>query len=162
LPIRTVNGTTIHIKDVASVRDGYAPQNSVVHSNGKKAVLVSIYKSGGASTLDIVSRIRAALPQLMTTLPKELKISLLFDQSVFVRAAVSGVVREAGIAAALTALMILVFLGSWRSTVIILISIPLSILVSIIVLGALGHSLNIMTLGGMALSVGILVDEATV
>jgi CzcA family heavy metal efflux pump len=162
LPIKTVNGTTLYVKDVAHVRDGFAPQNSMVHSNGKRAVLESILKSGGASTLDIVARIRAALPQIMTTLPRDLRINLLFDQSIFVRAAISSVLREAAIAAGLTALMILLFLGSWRSTVIILVSIPLSILVSIIVLGALGETLNTMTLGGMALAVGILVDDATV
>jgi multidrug efflux pump subunit AcrB len=162
LPIKTINGTTIYIRDVAHVRDGFAPQNSIVHAHGKKAVLVSILKAGGASTLDIVRRIRDALPGIMNTLPKELKINLLFDQSVFVRAAVEGVLREGIIAAGLTALMILLFLGSWRSTVIILVSIPLSILVSIIVLGALGQTLNTMTLGGMALAVGILVDDATV
>src|SRR5450432_1887900 len=162
LPVKTVNGTTVYIRDVASVRDGYAPQTSMVHVAGKRSVLMTILKNGSASTLDVVSRIRELMPGTMAKLPKELKASLLFDQSVFVRAAVSGVVKEAAIAAALTALMILLFLGSWRSTLIVVISIPLSILVSIIVLRALGHTLNVMTLGGMALAVGILVDDATV
>ncbi|HEX3776812.1 MAG TPA: efflux RND transporter permease subunit [Polyangiaceae bacterium] len=162
IPVKTVNGTTIYIKDVANVRDGYAPQTSMVHVSGKRSVLMSILKNGSASTLDVVARIREILPTTMAKLPKELKASLLFDQSVFVRAAVSGVVKEAAIAAGLTALMILLFLGSWRSTLIVVISIPLSILVSIIMLRALGHTLNVMTLGGMALAVGILVDDATV
>jgi multidrug efflux pump subunit AcrB len=162
IPIKSVNGTTVYIKDVASVRDGYAPQTSIVHVAGKRSVLMTILKNGSASTLDVVSNIRNMMPGTMAKLPKELKASLLFDQSVFVRAAVSGVVKEASIAAGLTALMILLFLGSWRSTLIVVVSIPLSILVSIIVLRALGHTLNVMTLGGMALAVGILVDDATV
>jgi multidrug efflux pump subunit AcrB len=162
LPVKTVNGTTVYIRDVANVRDGYAPQTSMVHVSGGKSVLMTILKNGSASTLDVVGRIRDMMPGTLAKLPKELKASLLFDQSVFVRAAVSGVVKEAAIAAALTALMILLFLGSWRSTLIVVISIPLSILVSIIVLRALGHTLNVMTLGGMALAVGILVDDATV
>src|SRR5450432_305206 len=162
LPVKTVNGTTVYIRDVASVRDGYAPQTSMVHVSGKRSVLMTILKNGSASTLDVVSRIRSMMPGTMAKLPKELKASLLFDQSIFVRAAVSGVVKEAAIAAGLTALMILLFLGSWRSTLIVVISIPLSILVSIIALRALGHTLNVMTLGGMALAVGILVDDATV
>jgi multidrug efflux pump subunit AcrB len=162
LPIQTVNGTTVHLREVAHVRDGFAPQTSMVHADGKKGALLPILKAGGASTLDIVSRVREALPGILATLPKELKLTLLFDQSVFVRAAVSGVVKEAITAAGLTGLMILLFLGSWRSTLIIVISIPLSILVAIIALGALGQTLNVMTLGGMALAVGILVDDATV
>ena len=162
LPIKTVNGTTVYIRDVASVRDGYSPQTSMVHVSGGRSVLMSILKNGNASTLDVVGAIRDMIPTTMTKVPKELKASLLFDQSVFVRAAVSGVVKEAAIAAGLTALMILLFLGSWRSTLIVVISIPLSILVSIIVLRAMGHTLNVMTLGGMALAVGILVDDATV
>ena len=160
--MKTVNGTTVYIRDVANVRDGYAPQTSMVHVSGGRSVLMSILKNGSASTLDVVGRVREMMPNTLAKLPKELKASLLFDQSVFVRAAVSGVVKEAAIAAALTALMILLFLGSWRSTLIVVISIPLSILVSIIVLRALGHTLNVMTLGGMALAVGILVDDATV
>ena len=162
LPVKTVNGTTVYIRDVAHVRDGFAPQTSMVHADGKKGALLPILKSGGASTLDIVQRIRDALPGVLATLPKELTVTLLFDQSVFVRAAVSGVVKEAAIAAGLTGLMILLFLGSWRSTLIVVVSIPLSILVSIILLAALGQTLNVMTLGGMALAVGILVDDATV
>lgn len=162
LPLKTVNGKTVYLRDVASVRDGNAPQTNMVHVEGKRSVLLSILKSGSASTLDVTSRIHAMLPATMEKLPKELKVSLLFDQSIFVRAAVDGVVHEALIAAGLTALMILLFLGSWRSTLIVVISIPLSILVAIIALDALGHTLNVMTLGGMALAVGILVDDATV
>jgi len=162
IPIKSVNGTTVYVRDVANVRDGYAPQTSIVHVSGGRSVLMSILKNGSASTLDVVSHIREVMPGALAKVPKELKASLLFDQSLFVRAAVSGVVKEAAIAAALTALMILLFLGSWRSTLIVVVSIPLSILVSIIVLRALGHTLNVMTLGGMALAVGILVDDATV
>jgi CzcA family heavy metal efflux pump len=162
LPIKHVNGTTVYLRDVATVAQGFAPQTNVVRQDGHRGVLVTIIKSGSASTLDVVSGIRKLLPRLATTLPPALKIELLNDQSVFVRAAVSGVIREAIIAAALTALMILLFLGSWRSTLIIAISIPLSILTSIIVLGLLGETINIMTLGGLALAVGVLVDDATV
>jgi multidrug efflux pump subunit AcrB len=162
IPIKTENGKTVYIRDVANVRDGYAPQTSIVHVEGRKSVLMTILKNGRASTLDVVARIRDMLPTTMSRLPKDLKVSLLFDQSLFVRAAVDGVVKEAGIAALLTALMILLFLGSWRSTVIVVVSIPLSILVSIIALRALGETLNVMTLGGMSLAVGILVDDATV
>ena len=162
IPIRTVRGTTVYIRDVASVRDGNSPQTSMVHVEGRRSVLMSILKLGGASTLDVVSKIRDMLPGTMAKLPKELNATLLFDQSLFVRAAVDGVVREAVIAAALTALMIFVFLGSWRSTLIVVVSIPLSILVSVILLAAMGHTLNVMTLGGMSLAVGILVDDATV
>ena len=164
LPIKTVNGTTIYIRDVAHVSDKYLPQTNLVHAEGKKGAMVSIYKLGNASTLDIVRRVREAIPKVFPRLPnyKELKITPLFDQSVFVRASIMGVVKEALIAAGLTGLMILLFLGSWRSTLIICISIPLSILVSIIILWALGQTLNVMTLGGMALAVGILVDDATV
>jgi CzcA family heavy metal efflux pump len=162
LPIKTVNGATVFIKDVAHVRDGFAPQTSVVMADGKKAAIVPILKSQGSSTLSVVSAVRAALPGIMATLPSTLKASLVFDQSVFVRAAVTGVLREALIAAALTGIMMLLFLGSWRSTLIVLVSIPLSLLVSVIVLHLLGQTLNLMTLGGMALAVGILVDDATV
>ncbi len=162
IPIRTVNGTTVYIHDVSDVRDGYAPQTSMVHVGGKRSVLMSILKNGSASTLDVVSRIRAMLPGTLARMPKTLKLALLFDQSVFVRAAVSGVVKEALTAAGLTGLMILMFLGSVRSTLIVVISIPLSILVSICVLAAFGETLNVMTLGGLALAVGILVDDATV
>jgi len=162
IPVKVVNGTPIYVHDVANVRDGYAPQQSIVHVEGKKSVLMTILKNGGASTLDVASRIRKMLPQTLARLPKDLKATIFFDQSFFVRAAVSGVVKEAAIAAGLTALMLLVFLGSWRSTVIVIISIPLSILVSIIALSFLGQTLNVMTLGGMSLAVGILVDDATV
>jgi multidrug efflux pump subunit AcrB len=162
IPVKTVGGTTVYVRDVANVRDGYAPQTNMVHVEGGRSVLMSILKNGSASTLDVVARIRAMLPSIAAKLPKELKVTLLFDQSVFVRASVEGVVKEAGIAAGLTALMILLFLGSWRATFVVIISIPLSILVSIIALYALGQTLNVMTLGGMSLAVGILVDDATV
>src|SRR5262249_50724971 len=144
------------------VRDGFAPQTNVVLIDGNKGVLLPVLKSEGASTLDIVSNVRKALPAVEETLPRDLVIKPLFDQSVFVRGAISGVLREAAIAAGLTGLMMLLFLGSWRSTLIVLMSIPLSLLVSIIALNQLGHSLNLMTLGGLALAVGILVDDATV
>jgi multidrug efflux pump subunit AcrB len=162
IPVRTLRGTTVYIRDVAQVRDGSSPQTSMVHVEGRRSVLMSILKLGAASTLDVVSSIRTMLPATLAKLPKELKASLLFDQSLFVRAAVEGVVREAAIAAGLTALMIFVFLNSWRSTLIVVISIPLSILVSLIVLSVMGHTLNVMTLGGLSLAVGILVDDATV
>ncbi len=162
LPIKVVNGATIYLSDVAHARDGFAPQTNIVRQDGRHGVLMSIFKSGNASTLSIVSGIRKALPTIATMLPPELKIQPLADQSIFVRAAISGVVREAIIAACLTGLMILLFLASWRSTLIIAISIPLSIFTSIIVLSALHETINIMTLGGLALAVGILVDDATV
>jgi multidrug efflux pump subunit AcrB len=162
LPIKSANGATVTIGDVATVRDGFAPQTSVVRANGRRGVLMTLLKSAGASTLDIVKRVRGAMPGVLATLPAEYKVDLLFDQSLYVRAAVEGVVKEAGIAAALTALMILLFLGSWRSTVIVVTSIPLSILVSVIVLACIGETLNLMTLGGLSLAVGILVDDATV
>src|SRR5256714_6892467 len=161
VPIKTVKGTTIYIRDVAHVRDGFQVQQNVVHVDGKPGVLLSILKSGKASTLDVVNNVKATLPRAATALPKGYDITPLFDQSIFVRASVQGVVKEAAIAAGLTGLMILLFLGSWRSTLIVVISIPLSILVSIIVLSFMGETLNVMTLGGMALAVGILVDEAT-
>ena len=134
IPIKTVNGTMVYVRDVANVRDGYAPQTSMVHVSGGKSVLMTILKNGSASTLDVVGRIRDIMPATLAKLPKELKASLLFDQSVFVRAAVSGVVKEAAIAAALTALMILLFLGNWRLTLIILASIPLSIIAAVLVM----------------------------
>jgi multidrug efflux pump subunit AcrB len=162
LPIETVNGATVFIRDVAHVRDGFAPQTSVVLADGRKAAILPVLKSQGSSTLRVVSGVRAAIPGIMATLPRSLKATLVFDQSVFVRAAVSGVLREALIAAALTGIMMLLFLGSWRSTLIVLVSIPLSLLVSVSVLHLLGQTLNLMTLGGMALAVGILVDDATV
>jgi multidrug efflux pump subunit AcrB len=164
LPLKSYGSSTVMIKDVAHVSDKYMPQTNLVHVDGKKGVLEAIYKLGGASTLDIVDRIKKQLPGILSRVPenKQFKVTPLFDQSIFVRAAVVGVVKEAAIAAGLTGLMILLFLGSWRSTVIICVSIPLSILVSIICLWVLGETLNVMTLGGMALAVGILVDEATV
>jgi CzcA family heavy metal efflux pump len=162
LPVRSANGATVTIGDVATVRDGFAPQTSLVRANGRRGVLMTVLKSAGASTLDIVHRVRSALPSLLLTLPSQYKIDLLFDQSLYVRAAVDGVIKEAGIAAGLTALMILLFLGSWRSTLIVVTSIPLSILVSLVVLACLGQTLNLMTLGGLSLAVGILVDDATV
>ncbi len=162
LPIKQVNGAIIYIRDVAHVHDGFAVQNNIVNQNGKRAALLTILKTGDASTLTVVDRIKQALPKVRATLPPALNLQTMFDQSVFVRASVSGVVKEALIAACLTAAMILLFLGSWRSTLIVSISIPLSILTSIIVLGAIGQTLNVMTLGGLALAVGILVDDATV
>jgi multidrug efflux pump subunit AcrB len=162
LPVKSVNGTTIYIKDVAYVRDGFAPQTNIVRANGQRGVLMSIYKTGNASTLDVVSKVKSNLNYFSGSLPPGLKLSTLFDQSLFVSAAITGVVREALIAACLTAVMILLFLGNWKSTLIIAISIPLSILVSVLSLSALGQTINIMTLGGLALAVGILVDDATV
>jgi multidrug efflux pump subunit AcrB len=162
LPIKVVNGSTIYIRDVADVHDGNSPQTSIVHVDGGRSVLMSVLKNGAASTLDIVSGIRAKLEETKRTWPDALQVAPINDQSIFVRAAVTGVAVEALLAAALTSLMILLFLGSWRSTVIIAVSIPLSILGSIIGLAAIGETLNIMTLGGLALAVGILVDDATV
>jgi len=162
IPIKTIGGTTIYIKDVAWVRDGFPPQTNIVRVNGQRSVLLTIQKAGNASTLNVISGIKALLPQIKTTLPPQLQIAPLNDQSIFVRSAISGVVRETLIAACLTAFMILTFLGSWRSTVIIATSIPLAILTSIIALSAIGETINIMTLGGLALAVGILVDDATV
>jgi len=162
IPIKTIGGTTIYIKDVAWVRDGFPPQTNIVRVNGQRSVLLTIQKAGNASTLSVIDGIKALLPQIKTTVPPQLDIAPLADQSIFVRGAISGVVRETLIAACLTAFMILVFLGSWRSTVIIATSIPLAILTSIIVLSAIGQTINIMTLGGLALAVGILVDDATV
>src|SRR4051794_1707138 len=162
LPIRTVAGNTIYIHDVAHVRDGFPPQTNIVRVDGSRAALLTIQKVGNASTIDIINNVKNLLPTIAAGLPPELEIKPLADQSVFVQASISGVLREALIAACLTALMILVFLGSWRSTVIIAASIPLSILSSIIVLSALGETINIMTLGGLALAVGMLVDDATV
>ncbi|MFM0516700.1 MULTISPECIES: efflux RND transporter permease subunit [Caballeronia] len=162
IPVRTINGATTYLREVAHVRDGFSPQTNIVRQDGHRGVLISVLKNGNASTLSIVNTLQDLLPQARASLPPDLKISALFDQSVFVKAAVQGVVREALIAAALTAAMILLFLGNWRSTCIIAISIPLSILSSLIVLHALGQTINIMTLGGLALAVGILVDDATV
>src|SRR5712692_9715102 len=162
IPIKTIGATTIYMKDVAWVRDGFPPQTNIVRVNGQRSVLLTIQKAGNASTLSVISAIKGLLPQIKTTVPPQLEIAPLADQSIFVRGAISGVVRETLIAACLTAFMILTFLGSWRSTVIIATSIPLAILTSIIVLSAIGQTINIMTLGGLALAVGILVDDATV
>src|SRR6202166_2696124 len=162
LPVRTVNGATIYMRDVAHIRDGFSPQTNVVRANGQRGVLMAVYKTGGASTLDIVSRVKQTIQNYMGSLPESLHITMFFDQSVFVRASIQGVLREALIAACLTAIMILLFLGNWKSTVIIAVSIPLSILVSVLLLSALHETINIMTLGGLALAVGILVDDATV
>ncbi|AON57007.1 efflux RND transporter permease subunit [Herbaspirillum seropedicae] len=162
LPVRTTNGATIYLKDVANVRDGFSPQTNVVRQDGARGVLLSILKNGGASTLDIVDNLRKLLPTAAQTLPEDIKITPLFDQSVFVKAAVTGVISEALIAAGLTAAMVLLFLGNWRSTLIIGLTIPLSIMAAILILAALGETLNLMTLGGLALSVGILVDQAIV
>jgi CzcA family heavy metal efflux pump len=162
MPIKRVNGTIVYLRDVATVSNGSAFQTNIVRQDGRRGVLISILKAGNASTLSVVKGIRELLPRVAQTVPAELKVTPLGDQSVFVRAAVSGVIREAIIAATLTGLMILLFLGSWRSTLIIAVSIPLSILTSVIVLSLLGETINTMTLGGLALAVGILVDDATV
>src|SRR5215471_13346055 len=162
IPIKTIGSTTIYMKDVAWVRDGFPPQTNIVRVNGQRSVLLTIQKAGDASTLKVIAGIKSLLPQIAATVPPQLKIQPLADQSIFVLGAINGVVREALIAACLTAFMILIFLGSWRSTVIIAISIPLAILTSLIVLSAIGETINIMTLGGLALAVGILVDDATV
>jgi multidrug efflux pump subunit AcrB len=162
LPVKTLNNATLYMRDVAHIRDGFAPQTNIVRQDGNRGALMSIYKNGNASTLQIVAGIKSIVQQAAQALPPELKISSLFDQSLFVRASIEGVIREAIIAAGLTAIMILIFLGDWRPTIVISISIPLSIFVSIILLGAIGQTINIMTLGGLALAVGILVDDATV
>ena len=162
LPVKVVNNTPVYLRDVANVSDGFSPQTNIVRRDGHRGTLVTVLKAGESSTLDIVKGIRKLLPQVAATLPPELKITPLADQSIFVRASINGVVREAIIAACLTGLMILIFLGSWRSTLIIAISIPLSILSSVIMLSFLHETINIMTLGGLALAVGILVDDATV
>ncbi len=161
-PIKVINGSPVYVRDVGYVRDGFAPQTNIVRQDGTRGVLISVLKNGNASTLDVVSGVRGLLPRIASTLPPELRMQPVGDQSIFVRAAISGVIREAIIAACLTGIMILIFLGSWRSTVIIAISIPLSILTSMCVLSALHQTINIMTLGGLALAVGILVDDATV
>ena len=162
IPIKTVGGTTIYVRDVAWVRDGFPPQTNIVRVNGQRSVLLTIQKAGDASTLTVIAGVKTLLPQIASTIPSHLKMHPLADQSVFVLGAVSGVVREALVAACLTALMILIFLGNWRSTLIIATSIPLAILTSLIVLSVSGQTINIMTLGGLALAVGILVDDATV
>jgi len=162
LPVRSVRGATTYLRDVAHVRDGFSPQTNIVRQDGQRGVLLSVLKNGGASTLQIVKELRERLPNVLQSLPQSLKITPLFDQSLFVKAAIGGVVREALIAACLTAALILLFLGNWRSTCIIAVSIPLSILSSILALWGIGETINIMTLGGLALAVGILVDDATV
>uniref|UniRef100_UPI0032203BA7 efflux RND transporter permease subunit n=1 Tax=Legionella sp. TaxID=459 RepID=UPI0032203BA7 len=161
-PVKAIPGGVLYVRDVAHVRDGFPPQTNVVTVNGQRAVMMSVIKTGEASTLDIVNRVKALIPLLRDMMPPALKLSVLGDQSIFVTAAIKGVIREGVIAACLTGLMILIFLGSWRSTFIITLSIPLSILASLAVLSALGETINIMTLGGLALAVGILVDDATV
>jgi len=162
LPVKVVGNSTIYLRDVANIRDGFAPQTNIVRQDGHRGALVSILKAGNASTIDVVKGIRDLLPRVAQTLPPELKMEPIADQSIFVRGAVDGVIREAVIAACLTGLMILLFLGSWRSTLIIAVSIPLSILTSVMILSFLGETINVMTLGGLALAVGILVDDATV
>src|SRR5215472_13939304 len=162
LPIKTVNGATVYVKDVAQVHDGFQVQNNIVRTNGSRGVLITITRNGKASTLAIVNAVKAALPRILANVPPELKVTALADQSVFVRASIQGVLREAHIAAGLTGLMILLFLGSWRSTLIVCISIPLSILFSLCLLSVLGQTINVMTLGGIALPVAILVDDPTV
>jgi len=162
LPIKTVEGTVIRVRDVAQVRDGYMPQQNVVRQDGVRSTLLSILKNGSASTLQVASGVKDAMANVMKTVTDDLQVKQFADQSIFVTAAVSGVLREGVIAAALTALMILLFLGSWRSTLIIAISIPLSVLASLAILSAIGETINLMTLGGLALAVGILVDDATV
>ncbi|MEO6947079.1 MAG: efflux RND transporter permease subunit, partial [Nitrobacter sp.] len=162
LPIKSVDGAMVYVRDVAHVRDGSAPQTNIVHVDGNRSVLMMVLKAGAISTLDIISGIKQKVVEVKDSLPDALKIGFIGDQSLFVRGAISGVAKEGIIAALLTSVMILLFLGSWRSTVIIAISIPLSILGAILCLAALGETLNIMTLGGLALAVGILVDDATV
>src|SRR5712664_1136672 len=162
VPIKTINGAPVYMRDIAQVRDGYQVQTNIVRTDGKRSALLTVLRHGGASTLAVVDGVKKLLPAVEATLPPALRITPLFDQSLFVRASVSGVVREATIAAILTGLMILLFLGSWRSTLIVCLSIPLSILTSLIVLSSLGQTINVMTLGGLALAVGILVDDATV
>ncbi len=162
IPVKTINGKIVYVRDVAHVRDGAAVQQNIVRTEGSRSVLVTILKNGNVSTLDIVNQIKSLVPTLQAAAPPGMKIEELFDQSLFVRAAVNNVLEEGLIAALLTGMMILLFLGSWRSTLIVLISIPLSILSSIMIMSMLGMSLNIMTLGGLALAIGILVDDATV
>ncbi len=162
IPVKTVNGATTFLREVAHVRDGFSPQTNIVKQNGQRGLLLSVYKNGGASTIDVVNDLKAKLPTLLPLLPKSVEVALLADQSIFVKTAITGVIHEALIAAALTALMLLLFLGNWRTTSIIAISIPLSIFSSVVLLHAVGETINIMTLGGLALAVGILVDDATV
>src|SRR4029077_12743867 len=161
VPVKKVNGTIVYMRDVSFVHDGYPPQTNIVRVNGGRAVLMTILKAGSASTLDVISGIKRLLPHVRETLPPDIQLDAVGDQSVFVLDAVSGVIREGAIAAALTGLMILIFLGSWRSTLIITVSIPLAVLAALAGLSALGETINVMTLGGLALAVGILVDDAT-
>src|SRR5881296_1805543 len=162
LPVKVVNGATVYLRDVAHVRDGFAVQTNMVRQDGRRSALLIVIKKGGASTLTIVKQLKDLLPSIRASAPPGLEIKELFDQSLFVRAAITGVLTEGAIAACLTGVMILLFLGSWRSTLVVLTSIPLSILTSVAILSAIGHTLNVMTLGGLALAVGILVDDATV
>src|SRR6266850_2521893 len=162
IPVRYLNGAMVYVKDVAFVHDGFIPQTNLVRRDGRHSALLPILSNGSVSTLAVVAQARQLMPKILAGLPPSLKVDFLFDQSVFVRAAITGVLHEGVIAGCLTGLMILLFLGSWRSTLIVATSIPLAILTSIIVLNILGQSLNVMTLGGMALAVGILVDDATV
>jgi multidrug efflux pump subunit AcrB len=162
LPVRVVNGATVYMKDIGQVRDGASVQTGIVRVNGSRGALMTVLRNGRASTIDIVNSVKKALPKILDGVPKELEVRQLMDQSIFVKASIMGVLREAVIAAGLTGLMILLFLGSWRSTIIVCISIPLSILTSLVVLSLTGNTINVMTLGGMALAVGILVDDATV
>src|SRR5579863_6300953 len=162
LPLKKVNGTIIYLHDIAFVHNGSPPQTNLVRVNGAHAVLMTILKAGSASTLSVIDGIKSLLPRVEESLPPDLNVRAVGDQSVFVKAAIFGVLREAMLAAALVGLMILLFLGSWRSTLIIIISIPLSVLFSLIALAWLGETINVMTLGGLALAVGMLVDEGTV
>jgi multidrug efflux pump subunit AcrB len=162
IPIKQVNGATVYLHDIAQVRDGGGPQTNIVRENGRRGTYLAILKNGKASTLDVVNQVKAKLPSIRAGLPPDVSVNVLGDQSVYVRATIAGVLREGVIAAVLTALMILLFLGSWRSTIIVAVSIPLSVLVSIMCLWGMGETLNVMTLGGLALAVGILVDDATV
>src|SRR6267378_2161037 len=162
LPVKYVNGAVVYVRDVGYVRDGFAVQTNIVRQDGRRSVLLTVIKKGGASTLTIVKQLKALLPSIRAAAPPGLEIKELFDQSLFVRAAITGVLSEGAIAAVLTGLMILLFLGSWRSTLVVITSIPLSILTSLAILSAIGQTLNVMTLGGLALAVGILVDDATV
>ncbi|RYD31621.1 MAG: efflux RND transporter permease subunit, partial [Verrucomicrobiaceae bacterium] len=162
LPVRVANQSTIFLQDVAQVRDGFQPQQNIVRKDGGRGVLVTVMKSGSASTMEVVNRVKEELPKVIAALPKEIEVQQFVDESVFVKAAVDGVIHEGVIAALLTAIMILLFIGSWRSTVIIALSIPLAVLSSLAILSALGETINLMTLGGLSLAVGILVDDATV
>ncbi len=162
LPVKYVNGATVYVRDVAHVRDGFAVQTNIVRQDGRRSVLLTVIKKGGASTLTIIKQLKELLPTIRASAPAGLEVKELFDQSLFVRAAITGVLTEGAIAAFLTGVMILLFLGSWRSTLVVITSIPLSILTSLAILSAIGQTLNVMTLGGLALAVGILVDDATV